>query len=123
MRQIANLSARTAVAAHSSRRLKKAVVLMLPLSIISFVLAGGMLVLGGSAGLYFHHACGTAVVGVIAGIALFNSLATARRDRKHARSAEKTGGGDSSEPAPAETAIPTNTVRDAAEADRSPVSA
>jgi pSer/pThr/pTyr-binding forkhead associated (FHA) protein/peptidoglycan hydrolase CwlO-like protein len=105
LREIANLSARTAVAAHSSRRLRKAVVLMAPLTLASFVLAGGMLVLGGREGLYVPHAIGTALVGVLAGTALFSSLMTARRKRLHAQSAEKAGSADTSDPAPGEASL------------------
>ncbi len=102
LREIANLSARTAVAAHSSRRLRKAFVLMAPLTVASFVLAGGLLVLDWGEARYVPQMGGAALVGVVAGFSLIYSLMTARRDRLHAQSAEKAVSADVSDPAPAE---------------------
>jgi hypothetical protein len=68
LREIANMSARTAVAAHSTRKLRQAVTFMLPLTIVAFVLAAGMYVMGGEEGRFASQAFGTVMLGAIAAL-------------------------------------------------------
>ncbi len=74
MREVANLAARSAVANYSSRKLRRSVAITLPLSIISFVLAGLVYFLGGVGAKYFSLTIGTVMLGLIAMIELAHSF-------------------------------------------------
>jgi hypothetical protein len=74
LREIANLSARAAVATHSSRKLRRSVRITLPLAVISFVLAGVLMLLGGGKATIFGQAFGTMMLGVIVAIEMAHSL-------------------------------------------------
>ena len=74
LRQIANLSARAALAKHTTRKLRQSVAVTLPLSIISFVLAGVLYLLGGDRGQFYSQSFGTVMLGVIVTIELAHSF-------------------------------------------------
>jgi pSer/pThr/pTyr-binding forkhead associated (FHA) protein len=75
LREIANLSARAAVAKHSSRKLRQSsMAVTLPLAIISFVLAGVLFLIGGSEARFYSQAFGIVMLGCIALIELANAF-------------------------------------------------
>jgi FtsH-binding integral membrane protein len=74
LREIANQSARAAVAKHSSRKFRKSVAVTLPLAVISFVLAGVLFLTEGSEARFYSQAFGIAMLGIIALIELANSF-------------------------------------------------
>jgi hypothetical protein len=74
LREIANLSARAAVAKHSSRKFRKSVAFTLPLAIISFALAGVLFLIGGSEARFYSQAFGIVMLGLIALIELANAF-------------------------------------------------
>ncbi|HLJ12297.1 MAG TPA: hypothetical protein VKU82_13970 [Planctomycetaceae bacterium] len=74
LRQIANFSARAALAKHTTRKLRQSVAVTLPLSITSFVLAGVLYLLGGERGQFYSQSFGTVMLGVIVTIELAYSL-------------------------------------------------
>jgi hypothetical protein len=74
LREIANLSARTALARHTSRKLRQSVAITLPLSIISFVLAGVLFLIGGTEAKFYSLAFGTVMLGAIVVIGLVHSF-------------------------------------------------
>lgn len=74
LREIANLSARTAVASHGSRKHRQSVAVTFPLMILSFLLAGLLYVLGGSEDRFYSQAFGTVMLGAIVLIELAHSL-------------------------------------------------
>jgi hypothetical protein len=74
LRKIANLSARAAVASHSSRKLRESsTAVTLPLAITSFVLAGALFLIGGSEARFYSQALGIVMLGFIALIEMANS--------------------------------------------------
>jgi hypothetical protein len=79
LREIANLSARTAVARHTSRKLRQSVAITLPLSIISFVLAGVLYLIGGTDAKFYSQAFGTVMLGAIVLIELVHSFCKMKR--------------------------------------------
>jgi len=79
LREIANFSARVAVATHSSRKLRRSVAITLPLACVSFVLAAVLMLLGGSGEKVFGQAFGTMMLGVIVAIEMAHSLWKIRR--------------------------------------------
>jgi hypothetical protein len=74
LREIANHSARSAVALHTSRKLRRSMAVTLPLAIISFVLAGALFVIGGENVRIYSQAFGTVMLGVIVMIELAHSF-------------------------------------------------
>jgi hypothetical protein len=79
LREIANLSARVAVATHSSRKLRRSVAITLPLAFVSFVLAGVLMLLGGNGEQFYGAAFGTLMLGVIVAIEITHSFWKIRR--------------------------------------------
>src|SRR5262245_33347927 len=79
LREIANFSARSAVAMHSSRKLRRSMTITLPLAVISFVLAGSLMFLGGDRSRYTGQAFGTLMLGVIVAIEIAHSFWKIRR--------------------------------------------
>jgi hypothetical protein len=94
LREIANFSARAAVATHSSRKLRRSVATTLPLAVISFVLAAALLLLGGNGTRFYGQAFGTLMLGLIVAIEMSHSLWRIRRLERARTPAAK--------PAPAE---------------------
>jgi hypothetical protein len=89
LREIANLSARSAVAKHSSKRLRKSFALLLPLAVLTVLLGSAMFVAGGSEGRFFYHALGTMLIGLVATLELLRSWVKVRpRHRKHGTTRE-----------------------------------
>ena len=78
MREVANFSARTAVASYSLRKLRKSVAVNLPLTIISFVMAGVLFIMGGAERTYQSQASGALMLGVIVLISLAHSIGKMR---------------------------------------------
>jgi len=74
LREVANLSARTAVASYSLRKLRKSVAVTLPLTIISFALAAILFVMGGAERTYHSQASGALMLGIIVLISLAHSV-------------------------------------------------
>lgn len=74
LRKIANVSARTAVANFTTRKLRQSVAVTFPLSFISFLLAGLMFFLGGIEPRFYAQAFGTVMLGVIVLIEVMHSL-------------------------------------------------
>ena len=70
LREIANLSARTAVARHKSRKFRRSVAITLPVLVISFVLARVLSLLGAPGAKFDSQAFGTVMLGVIVLIGL-----------------------------------------------------
>jgi hypothetical protein len=84
LREIANFSARSAVAKHSSRKLRRSMTITLPLAVIAFVLAGGVMLLGEDRSRYVGEAFGTLMLGVIVAIEIAHSFWKIRRlERVH----------------------------------------
>ncbi len=77
LREIANQSARAAVAKHSSQKFRKSMAFTLPLALIAFVLAGVLFLIGGNEARYFSQAFGIVMLGFIALIELANSFCRA----------------------------------------------
>jgi hypothetical protein len=74
LRKIANLSARTAVARHKSRKFRRSVAITLPVLVISFVLARVLFLLGAPGAKFDSQAFGTVMLGVIVLIGLAYSF-------------------------------------------------
>jgi hypothetical protein len=106
LREIANFSARAAVATHSSRKLRRSVSTTLPLAVVSFVLAAALLLLGGNGTRFYGQAFGTLMLGLIVAIEMAHSLWKIRR-LERART-------------PAAKPAPTNAVKEESGADESP---
>jgi hypothetical protein len=79
LREIANFSARVAVATHSSRKLRRSVATTLPLAFVSFVLAALLMLVGGDDARYYGQAFGMLMLGVIVGIEMLHSFWKIRR--------------------------------------------
>ncbi len=79
MREIANLSARTALARHTSQKLRQSMAVTLPLATISFVLAGILCLIGGTEAKFYSQAFGTVMLGAIALIELVHSYCKMKR--------------------------------------------
>jgi len=79
LREIANLSARSAVAKHSSKKLRKSFALMLPLAILAFLVGSAMIVAGGSEGRFYYHALGAMLIGLVTTLELLRSSTKAWR--------------------------------------------
>jgi len=83
LREIANISARSAVAKHSSRRLRKSFAMLLPLAVVAFVLAGALFILGGSEGTFLYHAVGALLIGILGTVELVRSWKKIKTGRRH----------------------------------------
>ena len=81
LREVANLSARAAVANHTSRKLRRTFTFTVPLTITAFILAAVTYLRGGSEGRFNYPAFNMAMLGVIATLELVRSWVTI----KHAR--------------------------------------
>ena len=81
MREIANQSARAAVAKHTSRKLRKSFAVTFPLTIGAFLLAGVISLLLGSEGRFRSLAVGAVMVGMIASIDLVRSWLKIKRSK------------------------------------------
>jgi hypothetical protein len=68
MREIANLSARAAVATHTTRKLRKSLAITLPLSVVAFLVAAAIY-----SGRFYFLALGPAMLGAVAAIELVRS--------------------------------------------------
>src|SRR5579872_2223564 len=78
LREIANNSARAAVAKHSARKFRKSLAFTLPLAIMSFTLAGVLFLIAGSQSRLYSQAFAIMMLGLIALIGLLNAFRTTK---------------------------------------------
>jgi hypothetical protein len=105
LREIANHSARTAVARHTARKLRQSVAITLPLSIISFVLAGVLFFIGGIDAKFYSQAFGTVMLGMIVLIELAHSFWKMRNAHRARVSRTQQNGDDAVEAGTPDDAI------------------